>query len=80
MHQILNTLKGNINVAVLQLRPTILYTIISKNGELAILDERTYWIMEDQVKQLLSLGKSGILVSWIIQDQINRLCILSHIT
>ena len=48
---------------LLQLRPTILYTIISKNGELAILDERTYWIMEDQVKQLLSLGKSGILVS-----------------
>ena len=57
---------------LLQLRPTILYTIISKNGELAILDERTYWIMEDQVKQLLSLGKSGILVSKIFQDQLNR--------
>ena len=65
---------------VLQLCPTILYTIISKNGELAILDERTYWIMEDQVKQLLSLGKSGILVSWIIQDQINRISTLCDIT
>ena len=32
--------------------------------------------MEDQVKQLLSLGKSGILVSWVIQDLINRLCIV----
>ena len=55
--------RNMIDDVLLQLRPTILYTIISKNGELAILDERTYWIMEDQVKQLLSLGKSGILVS-----------------
>ena len=50
-----------------------------KNGELAILDERTYWIMEDQVKQLLSLEKSGILVSWVIQGQINRLCIVCDV-
>ena len=35
--------------------------------------------MEDQVKQLLSLGKSGILVSWIIQDLINRICTLCNI-
>ena len=35
--------------------------------------------MEDQVKQLLSLGKSGILVSWIIQDQINRISTLLFI-
>ena len=35
--------------------------------------------MEDQVKQLLSLGKSGILVSWVIQGQINRLCVVCDV-
>ena len=27
-----------------------------------ILDEHTYWILEDQVRQLLSLGLVGVLV------------------
>merc|ERR1712141_755226 len=35
--------------------------IISNNGYLSILDEHTYWVLEDQVKQLLSLGSVGIL-------------------
>ena len=46
----------------MQLCPTILYTIVSNNGELTILDEHTYWILEDQVRQLLSLGLVGVLV------------------
>lgn len=45
-----------------QLYPTILYTIQSNNGTLAIRDEHTYWVLEDQVKQLLGLRTAGVLV------------------
>ena len=46
----------------IQLCPTIMYTIVANDGELTIIDEHTYWILEDQVRQLLSLGSVGILV------------------
>ena len=60
-----------------QLYPTILYTIQSNNGTLAIKDEYTYWVLKDQVKQLLSLGTAGVLVRTVSKN-INCLEIRYH--